>query len=80
MATLQEMAEAHLLNVQREIQQLTERKGTIDQEIERLHSYLQEGKQTLVEEGGKVDRNRRRSCHRPWPDCPHNYRQRFAHL
>ena len=55
MATLQEMAEAHLLNVQREIQQLTERKGTIDQEIERLHSYLQEGKQTLVEEGGKVE-------------------------
>ena len=55
MATLQEMAEAHLLNVQREIQQLTERKGTIDQEIERLHSYLQEGKQTLVEEGCKVE-------------------------
>ena len=54
MATLQEMAEAHLLNVQREIQQLTERKGTIDQEIERLHSYLQDGKQTL-EENGKVE-------------------------
>ena len=53
MATLQEMAEAHLLNVQREIQQLTARKGTIDQEIERLHSYLQDGKQTL-EENSKV--------------------------
>ena len=54
MATLKEMAEAHLLNVNREIQQLTERKETIDKEIERLHSYLQEGKQTL-EESGKVE-------------------------
>lgn len=54
MATLQEMAEAHLLNVNREIQQLTERKATIDQEIERLSSYLQDGKQTL-EESGKAE-------------------------
>ena len=54
MATLKEMAEALLLNVNREIQQLTERKETIDKEIERLHSYLQEGKQTL-EESGKVE-------------------------
>ena len=51
MATLQEMAEAHLLNVQREIQQLTERKETIDKEVERLSSYLQDGKQTLEERG-----------------------------
>ena len=54
MATLQEMAEAHLLNVQREIQQLTERKETIDKEVERLSSYLQDGKQTL-EESGNVE-------------------------
>jgi len=49
-ATLKEMAEAHLLNVQREIQQLTERKVSIDQEIERMKSYLIEGNQTLGEE------------------------------
>ena len=49
MASLKEMAEAHLLNVQREIQQLNERKATIDQEIERLSSYLEDGKQTLEE-------------------------------
>jgi len=54
MATLQEMAEAHLLNVQREIQQLNERKATIDQEIERLSSYLEDGKQTL-EESNQVE-------------------------
>ena len=53
-ATLQEMAEAHLLNVNREIQQLTERKDTIDKEIARLSSYLQDGKQTL-EESSKVE-------------------------
>ena len=50
MATLKEMAEAHLINVQREIQQLTERKVSIDQEIEKMNSYLIEGKQTLGEE------------------------------
>jgi uncharacterized protein YaaN involved in tellurite resistance len=54
MASLKEMAEAHLLNVQREIQQLNERKATIDQEIERLSSYLEDGKQTL-EESNQVE-------------------------
>ena len=55
MATLQEMAEAHLLNVNREIQQLTERKETIDKEIARLSSYLQDGKQTLEAGSNKVE-------------------------
>ena len=32
MATLKEMAEAHLLNVQREIQQLNERKAAISRQ------------------------------------------------
>jgi hypothetical protein len=50
MASLKDMAEAHLLNVQREIQQLQERKTSIDQEIERLSSYLTEGKQTLEQQ------------------------------
>ena len=54
MATLKEMAEAHLLNVNREIQQLTERKETIDKEIERLSSYLQDGKK-ILEESRKVE-------------------------
>ena len=50
MATLKEMAEAHLLNVQREIKQLNERKAAIDQDIARLTSYLDEGKKTLEED------------------------------
>tara|TARA_Y100001973_G_C5202978_1_gene339235 strand:- start:3687 stop:3905 length:219 start_codon:yes stop_codon:yes gene_type:complete len=50
MASLKDMAEAHLLNVQREIQQLNERKASIDQEIERLSSYLAEGKETLEQQ------------------------------
>ena len=50
MASLKDMAEAHLLNVQREIQQLNERKVSIDQEIERLSSYLAEGKETLEQQ------------------------------
>ena len=47
MASIAEMAEAHLLNVEREIKALNERKASIDVEIERLQSYLQEGVETL---------------------------------
>ena len=43
MATVKEMAEAHLLNVQREIQNLTQRKTDIEAEIETLNTYLVEG-------------------------------------
>ena len=44
-----EMVEAHLLNVQREIKNLNDRKTQIDQEIARLEEYLQEGAATLEE-------------------------------
>ena len=47
MAKLIEMAEAHLLNVQREIATLEQRKVEIDSEVEKLKSYLQEGVQEL---------------------------------
>lgn len=47
MAKLVEMAEAHLLNVQREIATLEQRKVEIDTEVEKLKSYLQEGVQEL---------------------------------
>jgi peptidoglycan hydrolase CwlO-like protein len=48
-ATIAEMAEAHLLNVEREINNLNARKGEIDKEIDRLQAYLQEGRATLLE-------------------------------
>ena len=38
-----DMAEAHLLNVQRELQALTQRKAEIDGEISKLEGYLKEG-------------------------------------
>jgi len=47
MSDVVEMAEAHLLNVQREIQTLSERKVQIEQEIEKLTSYLNDGVQEL---------------------------------
>jgi cell division protein FtsB len=50
MANIREMAEAHLLNVQREIQNLSKRKAEIEQEIETLNAYLLEGSQVLKEE------------------------------
>jgi hypothetical protein len=42
-----EMVEAHLMNVQREIQNLKDRKVAIDAEITKLEEYLQEGATTL---------------------------------
>tara|TARA_Y100000385_G_scaffold277403_1_gene324308 strand:- start:1476 stop:1673 length:198 start_codon:yes stop_codon:yes gene_type:complete len=47
MTKIVEMAEAHLLNVQREIATLEQRKVEIDAEVEKLKSYLQEGVQEL---------------------------------
>ena len=47
MSDVVEMAEAHLLNVQREIQTLRDRGGQIEQEIEKLTSYLNDGVQEL---------------------------------
>ncbi len=47
MSNVVEMAEAHLLNVQREINTLKERSVQIEQEIEKLTSYLNDGVQEL---------------------------------
>mgnify|MGYP001217658223 CR=1 FL=1 len=40
--TLIEMAEAHLININREVQQLNQKKQDIDNEILRLQNYLDE--------------------------------------
>jgi hypothetical protein len=57
MPSMEEMVQAHLLNVEREIKTLEERKVAIDQEIEKLQSYLNEGvdtlKEVVVEDGGE---------------------------
>ena len=47
MPSMAEMVEAHLLNVQREIQNLKDRKVAIDAEIAKLEEYLKEGATTL---------------------------------
>lgn len=49
MPSMAEMVEAHLMNVQREIQTLEERKVAIDAEIDKLKGYLTEGSATLTE-------------------------------
>lgn len=49
MASMVEMVEAHLMNVQRELQTLEERKVAIDAEIDKLTGYLTEGSATLTE-------------------------------
>lgn len=49
MPSMVEMVEAHLMNVQREIQALEERKVAIDAEIDKLKDYLEEGSATLTE-------------------------------
>ena len=43
MTSILEMAEAHVLNVQREIQNLEQRKLEIDNQIQNLTEYLQGG-------------------------------------
>lgn len=50
MASMAEMVEAHLMNVQREIGNLRERKSVLEGEIEKLQNYLQEGQTTLLQE------------------------------
>ena len=47
MPTEREMAEAHLLNVQREIQVVDQRIAELNSEKERMIEYLNEGLQTL---------------------------------
>ena len=43
MANIQEMAEAHLRNVQQQIQDLQGQKEQIDKDIQMLSDYLQQG-------------------------------------
>jgi len=49
MASILEMAEAHLLNVQRELQNLSQKRSEIDKEIETLNGYLVEGAKVVQE-------------------------------
>ena len=55
MPTMAEMVEAHLTNVQREINTLQERKAQIDAEINRLETYLKDGAETLNTETKPVE-------------------------
>jgi len=50
MATVKEMAQAHLVTVQRTIQDLQQQKTNIDQEIEKLTQYLKESAGELEKE------------------------------
>jgi len=50
MASIIEMAEAHLMNVEREVNNLKERKAAVEQEIAKLENYLKEGAATLQEQ------------------------------
>lgn len=43
MATIKEMAQAHLLNVQQQINDLEAQKTRIDEDIKALGEYLQQG-------------------------------------
>lgn len=40
---IREMAEAHLKNVQQQVQELQEQRGRIDADIQTLNEYLQQG-------------------------------------
>lgn len=56
--TLQQMSEAHLLNVQREIANLRESHRKIEDEIKRLTEYFDEGVKTLNENTATENVNR----------------------
>lgn len=45
--TLEKLAEAHLMNVQREIAALNEQKSRIEGEIQRLNEYLNNGVEVM---------------------------------
>jgi hypothetical protein len=55
MVSLQEMAEAHLTNVQKAIIDLQNQKSKIDEEIKRLTEYLQGGIEVLKVEKQKSE-------------------------
>ena len=54
MTNVQEMAQAHLVTVQRTIQDLENQKSNIEQELQKLSVYLQEGIETLNETNASV--------------------------
>jgi hypothetical protein len=49
MISIVEMVEAHLVNVQRELVTLNERRLSVEKEVEKFQQYLQEGQATLLE-------------------------------
>ena len=55
MANIQEMAEAHLRNVQQQIQDLQGQKEQIDKDIQMLSDYLQQGVAELESVGGSSE-------------------------
>jgi len=50
--TVLELAEAHLLNVQREIQVLVQKRNEINNEIERMTAFLNESSSVVGEHKG----------------------------
>ena len=61
MSKVKEMAEAHLVTVQRTIQDLEKQKANIESEITKLASYLEEGIKELNREsntsnGGVIEK------------------------
>lgn len=52
MPSMAEMVDAHLKNVKRELDSLTERKSIIEQDIQKLEMYLQEGVTELNSSAG----------------------------
>jgi hypothetical protein len=52
---IKEMAKAHLVNIQQEINKLVQNRETIDQEISRLQSYISEGVSVLEKESYKAE-------------------------
>ena len=54
MVSTKEMAEAHLQNVDQQIQQLVQQRAAIDAAIERLTQYLEEGAKELSSNADEV--------------------------
>ena len=54
MVSTKEMAEAHLQNVDQQIQQLVQQRAAIDVDIERLTQYLEEGAKELTSDANEA--------------------------
>jgi len=57
MASLEEMAQAHLSNVQKAIVDMENQRKQIDEEITKLNTYLQEGVKELESRNQGVTNN-----------------------